>query len=109
MCTGSLEVNPQSIIELGRVLCGDLSMDLDNGKAHLRVRRLPWGTPAAAMIVDGEVWVIYDGDQSCARRHARALLRECAERLNLGDPCGVSPIYGAIPIPRPPVRLGLVS
>jgi hypothetical protein len=107
--TNALPISADEIASLSGMLCGSYSCDLAEGRIHVRVRALPEGTPAAAAVKNGELWVVMDCDQPMAVRHARALLRECCQVRSVDGQVAPGSIYGAIPFPRQSVDLALVS
>jgi len=96
---------------LAGALSGRYSIDLPGG-IHLHTRRLPWGVAAAAMVIDGDLYLYWDTDQPQAGRHALELVREHApELLGYLDSIGdlLDPPTGEYPLLVPDAPLAEVG
>ena len=93
-------VDVEEIAEAGRAL-GQCSYDVGE-HVHLLNRTLPAGCPAALIADGNELWVVFDNDQPCDKRHAWALLQDTDLVIPAEEAAN---IVALLPSPRLPLPL----
>lgn len=77
---------PDVFIELPLALRHRTSIVLAGGRVTILGRPLAGCAVCCMTVIDDDLWIIVDLEKPLARRHARAMLRECGIELMCGIP-----------------------